>query len=62
MPLQESTAIAEYLAIPEIVKLTSMSEAYWWKQTRLKKIPYTKLARRSELDDYRSRHGFVHVR
>jgi excisionase family DNA binding protein len=42
-PTLEETANSEYLAITEVAKLTNMSEAFWWKQIRLKNIPYAKL-------------------
>jgi excisionase family DNA binding protein len=47
----------EYLAIPQIAELTGMSEAFWWKQIRLKNIPYTKFGssvriRRSSLESW----------
>jgi excisionase family DNA binding protein len=48
---------SEYLAIPEIARLTNMSEAYWQKQVWLRKISYTKFGasvriRRSTLDTW----------
>jgi excisionase family DNA binding protein len=56
-PVAERSNASEYLAVPEIAELTHISEAFWWKQLRLKKIPYVKLGaavrvRRSSLDDW----------
>jgi excisionase family DNA binding protein len=39
----QKPAPAEYLPIPEVAALTRMSEAFWWKQLRLRKIPHVKL-------------------
>ena len=61
MAIHDKTGYAspEYLAIPQVAELTGMSEAFWWKQIRLKRIPYTKLGasvriRKSSLENYLS--------
>jgi excisionase family DNA binding protein len=61
MAIHDKTGYAspEYLAIPQVAELTGMSEAFWWKQIRLKLIPYIKLGasvriRKSSLESYLS--------
>jgi excisionase family DNA binding protein len=59
LPEAEKCIPPEYLAIPQVAQLTNMSEAYWWKQIRLKRIPYTKFGtavrvRKSSLDAWLS--------